>query len=738
MGVEPGLGPLQADTTQNPVVGPTPPSRQNDPNGNNAAVDKVAGNAIKQIAPLPQHDADKIVTTVSVFARRWEGLKAGALFVANLPRTIFMALVCRICSAAGPKFPKLPKANSKAGITLPQSNEETHASEMLRTIASSGKLSDAATYQPATTILEGMAAHKDDIALRLKSCNLALQTLYPKDYNGIVKHLSEGLKRHLACPPEKLHSDAIEKFIAKSIRSYFKSFSGSSHKIEGRTFWLPNSNVKVPLTDGEINQIRDNFKKAMIEARGKCLPKEVTNTVTICANGIGIKPGKSASAGPPLQATETVTNIDVSLSAKLLAAIDKAKYGVQIQNIEAYADSGGARPSAARFGEHIQGMIVNGRSHAISTEENESTYTDSVERSGAFAVHDEKKKIGLSELKVIKQTLEDLKRSEQTEAYDKLLKKTLKKLSIKNPTNPLEAIQEEIDHVTHMTISQGIPKICNSIKKMAATPESLAKALAVGSFLHVEQCSLSDMNTKELKMIQDMEGAMDYIRENISVGFTTDPAGEKVEYDKNTGKFRITLHTTSQKAASSDKSYGIQAVFLNQGLNEAQSLGHFKGKARPQDKINERGIAHLLAYGKALEGTSSGPEQQAVQAAMASVTAHYSADKTRLAKDVEGIDVVDEATRTFGGKGGKSCKSGKDRTALMCARILGRSIARMAQKFSHHGEALQRALLGGASYKVTGQNTGKPAAYAINTAQRATFPNELIMPDAQYCGSVAS
>lgn len=342
---------------------------------------------------------------------------------------------------------------------------------------------------------------------------------------------------------------------------------------------------------------------------------------------------------------EKTVSLDASLGAKYLAVAGSYEKEIKYIKSHKHGANWGQRCSEAREGEELQGMVINGRTHTISVD---GKKVEEIYRSGAFAVHGKGKK--------------------------------------------------SIKYRKDMTVAQALPKVCQAIKSMVLDKKSMEIVRKTGSFLHVEQSLLSDLDGKELGMIQDMKGALDHIREKARVQFGGE---EKVEIDKK-GNILITLKVENPPQGT----FGIHTVFFTQGVNEHQSSGFAFCRNLYQEKYNLEGLGHLLAYAKA-----AGKEVKPLKS-------HFAKGNIRWAKDLAGIDVIRETVKTLGGRRGVVCKSAKDRTGFECSHALAKAVAKVV---GHESEVYDK-LVRGISLTLTGHNTGKRKGYAFNILQRRALP----------------
>lgn len=523
-------------------------------------------------------------------------------------------------------------------------------------------------------------------ALTMKSCVMALNGLDNASFKDFMLNdpiLKNTLNRliggiYLDFPPKRFSKRVHKEFMASFSRAV-------------RAAGIRGVAISIQM---------DRFAEDIKKARGVNLPNVISTQLEI--------------EGVTGKINEEAKNIDVAIGAQFLRAIDAKHYAAQIEYIERHTKDGGVRISGVRQDPVAQGMLINGREHTISMDGND---VDTVFRSGAFAVHDENK-IGIAKLREQIDVLQNLREIHLKRGEDA----AVKRIDLK-----IKETEEKIQRRTHLAVAQALPKICASIKKMAADETTLENAKKAG-FLHVEQSLLSDQQSKELVMIQDMKGAMDYIRDNVVISFTGDKKQEGVII-KEDGKIHIIL---SKEGEVPEETFDIKTAFFTQGVNEYQSLGHAKRKTQLayQDIINLEGLNALFRYAEDL--------QQQDHKDMKNLLRHFSVEVEKRGKDIIGVHDIANACKALRGGRGIVCKSGKDRTGTECSYQLTQSLA---AKLGVHDEAaivaMRDQLAQGISYAITGQNTGSDDGYAFNGGQYATLPEEWRLPRKLCRGNLA-
>lgn len=376
---------------------------------------------------------------------------------------------------------------------------------------------------------------------------------------------------------------------------------------------------------------------------------------------------------------ETSVHLSPIMGAEYLEKINTDKFSSQIKHIRTHHT--GIRPSELRGNAEVQGMITNGHIHSLSLN---GEPVETVYRSGAFAVHHSGFK-----------------------GEDRL----------------------------HLSIAQALPKITRSIQDMARNPEKAEVASKTGAFLHVEQSFLSDLEKKEETMIQDMNRAIEHIREHALIKFGHQ---EGIEISKD-GAIIITLSSENVEETLIEKEprggYEIKALFFTHGVNEFQSIGLARGKTpKTQNTINAKSLKLLKDY--ALKANLEKSE------AVETFESYFSPSNSpnRRGKDLQGMRAIRNAVYVLGGNRGVVCKSGKDRTGSEVNETLTEATTRnmtgktSEEELKEFQSALRRELDGGISYVITGDNTMKSNAYAFNAGQHNTLPEDW-KPSEDLCGS---
>lgn len=241
-------------------------------------------------------------------------------------------------------------------------------------------------------------------------------------------------------------------------------------------------------------------------------------------------------------------------------------------------------------------------------------------------------------------------------------------------------------------VAQALPKVIKGIELIVGDPSKLKIAMEKGSFLYHEQSYMSDMDKSEAEMIKDVQLALKTLGDHLQIRFSN---SEKpgLTMDEH-GKM---IYTMAIPEGGMEGVYSVTTIFTTHSVNEKQAFGQLRGKKNVlQNKINEEAMNRLMAY--------NGDE-------ISSIQDHYS--RSVHAIDYKGMDLIQEEVEKLGGITGKMCKSGKDRTA--CGVV--RSVVENCDLVEDQKKQLRRGLFHGVSHVVTGQNTGKPSAYALNSFQ---------------------
>lgn len=241
-------------------------------------------------------------------------------------------------------------------------------------------------------------------------------------------------------------------------------------------------------------------------------------------------------------------------------------------------------------------------------------------------------------------------------------------------------------------VAQALPKVIKGIELIVGDPNKLKIAMEKGKFLYHEQSYMSDMDKSEAEMIRDVRLALKTIGNDLQIRFSNnEKAGLTMDED---GKMTYTMPVPE---GGKKGIYPITTIFTTHSVNEKQAFGQFRGKKNElQNEINEEAMERLVGY--------SGEEIE-------SIKKHYSGSVNAI--DYKGIDLIHKVVEELGGITGEMCKSGKDRTA--CGVV--NNIERRCELDEEQNKKLRRGLFHGASYVITGQNTGKPSAYALNSFQ---------------------
>lgn len=532
-------------------------------------------------------------------------------------------------------------------------------------------------------------------------------------------------------------------------------------------------NKKVALTYKELESFKKGLKKDLKEKygiSGKDFDKQyklagVNNSPQSMVNSITIH-------GQELQ--EQTSLIDMDCASQYLRQRRKGDEAAVIES------GGRFRPSILKKEGEFQCMITNGHKHVIK--EN-GVVVASVLRSGAFAVHGRKEE-RIKQLQGEKERILNLfpahaleineqiklvssskemglyQLEKHLKAYDDELKKNelmdSKKLArLDNQFKEcgclnLEEFRMELSARRDLALAQALPKIVKSVEDMAKNPEALAMAVATGSFLHVEECFLSHADSDEKHMIEDMKGAMDYLREHAKIKFSNvkTPTIQIDESDPNHEKIMILLPQTDAENISEEHEFGLEALHFTTGVNEWQSINSSFKYDPLQAEINTEGLNRLSDHAKkAYEALSDKAGSQVnlsearrtalregLEVSWISLRTHYGENESRSEKDIRGVDLRGNVIRMVGGGLGIVCKSGKDRTGVEVSRELAKDVA---ARLNLDEEELKGKLFAGISHRITGLNTLDEDGYAFSIAQQPYLPSE-ITPPSSLCKWVAT
>jgi len=523
-------------------------------------------------------------------------------------------------------------------------------------------------------------------AIMLKSCKQAMKKMpdailmkknlegsYRGNIDDKLKPLREGIKIESLLKNDLLKGldkPGAQERLARKIKSHYRE----QFEKTGNKEWLE-------IFDSEVDK-----------ARGRLVPKEMSSEFVV-----GDK-----------KFEEKIETLDANLGAKYLLAAGKGNLDKESD----YVKEQGLRPSAVRSQDEAQGMIINGRVHELNGER--------IYRSGAFAVHNQGKTPGLDRLK-------EINKMPDNEEKDAAISDLAKKMGMaeskgkvdENTVNLLKTtLSAEIRKRECLVVAQALPKVAAAIKAMVADPDVMERVRTTGKFLYVEQSFLSDEASNEKRMIEDMKGALDALKEKLVVRYGDDE-GLQVEDGK------IILTFDSENLSKGE--FGVESLLFSQGVNEMQSIGHLMKQTgySYQDRINKESLEALFGYATEA-GLNLNPE-------FTKLRDHYLPFAQRLGKDIEGVNLINDAVRALKGGRGISCKSGKDRTGTEAANRLARAVSSSAEE----RRAIREELFGRLSFAVTGQNTGKRNAYAFNALQYETLPPQW-RPSKKYCGNVPS
>lgn len=559
------------------------------------------------------------------------------------------------------------------------------------------------SYRSPTNLeASGSQPYLDNAMLTLQCCMEAVQKVFPKDPDKIHAFVENKINNTLG-------DSQLGKPTAALAKNIHKDFTRAIDKYA----------KKENLSNQEKKELLQKFQTEFDKARGKFIPVTLDRAFKV-----------SKDLGESYTLSEQSSNLDTSLGASYLEKAGLQEngsqaYQSQIEFIHEYQNCG-VRTSPLKNQAEAQGMLINGRKHMIKQGQQEIA---AVQRSGAFAIHGSGK-IGLDRLKSIQ---------EEAKTNPAALDKLGKLWKIHDHAEIEIKLAAEIKRRTDLTVAQALPKMASAIQDMLKDPEKLKQAIKTNEFFYVEQSFLSTGNAGERAMVEDMQGAINHIRENVSVRISTDLSAQGVEIDAQ-GKIIMTLYAENSKATGKD--FKLNPVLFVHGVNEFQSIANvFNADAVAyQDSINAQGKDLLLKRAEDL-GLS---ESLAIQ----NLGQHYSPENERRGKDMEGMRLVSQVTTALYGSRGINCKSGKDRTGTEANNTLAYAavlhLAKHNTKFAPSDQskaqlyrAIKRNLDGGISYAITGQNTGKHNAYAFNDFQYPTLP-EAWRPRKDFCGNVPS
>lgn len=557
-----------------------------------------------------------------------------------------------------------------------------------------------------------------------------------KMYQGNAKKIfDDHIKEKLAGILSKDLSATTFKEIEKLFQEAVKKTSKAAH-----------ANEKGKLKELELE---------MDTSRGRRIPTKLSRDFTV--EGENFK--------------ETSTNASTQAASGFLTLVGKNKaggndYDPQIaynEGCNADRENPSRRLSPLKNGVEFQGTPVNLVNHELTKipdagkaekakmfaelvgENPEIVKSVSVARGGIPATHG-RGKPGLEALKEqrikIHKELQALYKEELITDEGDPESKNLKN-KIKGLEEKIGSLDKEILTREHLVVAQYLPKIAIEVQnQIANNPEALELSINSGSFLFLEQTFVSDQNSSEKAMLQDASGAIPYLNENIKIQLSNDPSQNQAVAplkDENglevPGKFVLTVYVPKDKVPLSEsqrKPLGVHQILVAQGVNEFQSLGHFRisdSKETYQDKLNKKGIEELL---QAAMGRGKGEDP-----AIVALKEHYSLNGERAGKDIIGVNLIADAVAALGGARGISCKSGKDRTGTEASNTLSRAHRSDGNENEARVKKINEELMGGNSYEITGENTGEENAYAFNKWQRPTLP-EAWRPPEKFCGNVAS
>ncbi len=264
-------------------------------------------------------------------------------------------------------------------------------------------------------------------------------------------------------------------------------------------------------------------------------------------------------------------------------------------------------------------------------------------------------------------------------------------------------------------VAQALPKVIKGIELIVGDPNKLKIAMEKGGFLYHEQSYMSDMDKSEAEMIKDVRLALKRLGKDLQIQFSKKEApGLKM------GENGKMIYTMAVPEGGKEGTYPVTTIFTTHSVNEKQAFGQLKGKKNElQNEINKEAMERLVSY--------NGEEIEPIKK-------HYLGSVSAI--DYRGIDLIQEEVEKLGGITGKMCKSGKDRTA--CG-VIG-DVANRCELDEDQEKELKRGLFHGASYVITGQNTGKPSSYAMNSFQMGVgehgYKPGVFFPPRHLCGSV--
>eukprot|EP01130_Rhizamoeba_saxonica_P014043 TRINITY_DN6078_c0_g1_i1.p1 TRINITY_DN6078_c0_g1~~TRINITY_DN6078_c0_g1_i1.p1 ORF type:complete len:704 (-),score=116.49 TRINITY_DN6078_c0_g1_i1:40-2151(-) len=392
-------------------------------------------------------------------------------------------------------------------------------------------------------------------------------------------------------------------------------------------------------------------------------------------------------------------------------------HGIELLKVEApdyvrHISRYNFRPSVTKSFPEAQGMSVNLWKHSIEVE---GVKVASFLRSGAFSTHHTSTR-GLSHLLTLYDSPDG----------------AIKAAGFVNKA----AMEREIPLRISLLASQALPKIIESINLSLANENCRSALRRTRRFLHCEISLLSDYENllgglSEKSMIEDMYGIMTYLRRNLFIRFLNHESSVLIERGRN-GQIVINMLRPLWLDDTNDL-YGVELIFLSQGVNEFQSISNLKSmwnESSLQEPINTEGIRRILEYAKKIKDVL--PTGSKIM--VTKLANHFSEATYRPAKDLEGLDAIISLIPMLFGQIGIVCKSGKDRTGAFVTRSILKSLQKKQYLLDY--DNVSKKIHGGVSYSITGYNTGIKS-YAFNKLQTLTMPNGFA-PDDQYCGSNVS
>ena len=270
-----------------------------------------------------------------------------------------------------------------------------------------------------------------------------------------------------------------------------------------------------------LDNLKSHFKSTFFESAGELLPK--TSKREFHVNGEEFH--------------EQLEIISCDSGSSYLRQVqgDKKEYQTQINFIDRSKDPSttASRPSGMKKETRAQGMAINANKHTVKDSDGTSR---TIIRAGAPAVHGQGKLV----LAPFKEKYSEITKMESKEQEKELLK--LKdKLKSDQPLT-LEKLQDVIQERTHLVTAQALPTILASLENLAQDPKALQMAQATGSFLHIERSNVSDLDSGEAAMMEDMKGAMDELSANVKIVFSNEVPDNQPQVNNELEKLSLPLN----------------------------------------------------------------------------------------------------------------------------------------------------------------------------------------------------